>query len=47
MSDEQTNLISKINLLLAVCFLLYLPLKRQQLHGFDNCLENDKYVISL
>lgn len=36
--DKQTNLVSKINLLLAIYFLLYLAFQGQQLHGFDHCL---------
>ena len=39
---EDTNLISKINLLFAIDFLLNLSLYGQQLHGFNDCLKYQK-----
>lgn len=44
-SVEDTNLICKINLLLAIDFLLNLSLEGQQLHGFNNCLKYQRCAL--
>lgn len=44
--EEDKNLISKINLLLPIDFLLDLSFQCQQLHGFNNSLEYQSYAIN-